>query len=111
MVKSSVGGSAPNKLLQDLKGGFAGARDPKTKLHMGVNFIRAGLALRDQAMAPEEVLVGLGGLVEFPTYKKTDYEKLSVKPDKNLYARYQGKPEPDAPKWDEDRIARSKDLL
>lgn len=77
-----------------------------------VNFIRAGVALyhvmKNKAAAPEELLVGLQGLPEYPTFR-TDYP--SWNPDKNLWARYKGEPEPDALVWDQDRIDRSKDIL
>jgi len=109
MVRATILG-AVSKKIADLGAGFAAVKDNKTKVHMGVNFIRAGIALRmieknGEAPAPEEMLVGLQGLPEFPTFR-TEYP--TWKPDKNLWARYLGQPEPDAPNLD---VERAKDLL
>ncbi|CAI2175030.1 17935_t:CDS:2, partial [Funneliformis geosporum] len=76
MVKATILGTV-SKGIQGLGAGFAAITDSKTKVHMGVNFIRAGIALRmieknGEAPAPEEMLVGLQGLPEFPTFR-TEY--------------------------------------
>jgi len=93
MVRATILG-AVSKDLQDLKGGFSAIKDMKTGIHMGVNFIRAGIALRmimmnGVAPAPEQMLVGLQGLPEYPTFRTDtdangniykDGDKNSTKP-------------------------------
>nr|CAG8570110.1 2918_t:CDS:1 [Entrophospora candida] len=120
MVKATILGVIP-KGIQGLGGGFA-----KLKAE-AVNFIRAGIALRmimmkEVAPAPEQMLVGLQGLPEYPTFRTDtddagkilkDGEKGNTKPpwkdmDKGLWESYMGRPDPNAPKLD---IPRAKDLL
>ncbi|CAJ0844987.1 9107_t:CDS:10 [Entrophospora sp. SA101] len=96
MVKAIVLGEV-SKSLSSLGMPFSAIKDTKTGIHMGANAIRAGVALRmiqknGVAPAPEEMLVGLQGLPEFPTYR----------------TKYTGEPDPDAPKLD---VERAKDLL
>jgi hypothetical protein len=98
MVRALIGGIV-SKNLTELGGGFNSGIDPVSKFNNAANFVRAGFALfhvmNNKAIAAEELLVGLQGLPEYPTFRDT-YPAWN--PDKNLWAKYRGEEEPDAPK-------------